>query len=68
MASIVDFARALAARNVEILSTGGTAGYREEGLSVVEVSDHTGFPEMMDGRAKTLPKIRRQAGSARHRR
>ena len=56
---IVDFARALAARNVEILSTGGTCRLlREEGLSVVEVSDHTGFPEMMDGRLKTLhPKI-----------
>ena len=56
---IVDFARALAARNVEILSTGGTCRLlREEGLSVVEVSDHTGFPEMMDGRVKTLhPKI-----------
>ena len=52
---IVDFARALAARNVEILSTGGTCRLlREEGLSVVEVSDHTGFPEMMDGRVKTL--------------
>ena len=52
--SIVDFARALAARNVEILSTAAPAGYSREGLSVVEVSDYTGFPEMMDGRVKTL--------------
>ena len=56
---IVDFARALDRHGVEILSTGGT--YRllkENGLPVVEVSEHTGFPEMMDGRVKTLhPKI-----------
>ena len=56
---IVDFARALAEQGVELLSTGGTCRLlREEGLSVIEVSDHTGFPEMMDGRVKTLhPKI-----------
>ncbi len=56
---IVDFARALAARGVEILSTGGTARLlTEAGIGVVEVSDYTGFPEMMDGRVKTLhPKI-----------
>ncbi len=56
---IVDFARFLASRGVEILSTGGTAALLEkEGLSVKEVSSHTGFPEMMDGRIKTLhPKI-----------
>ena len=56
---IVDFARALADHGVELLSTGGTCRLlREEGLSVTEVSDHTGFPEMMDGRVKTLhPKI-----------
>jgi phosphoribosylaminoimidazolecarboxamide formyltransferase/IMP cyclohydrolase len=56
---IVDFAKALAARGVELLSTGGTARLlAEAGLAVIEVSDHTGFPEMMDGRVKTLhPKV-----------
>ena len=56
---IVDFARALADHGVEVLSTGGTCRLlREAGLRVTEVSDHTGFPEMMDGRVKTLhPKI-----------
>jgi phosphoribosylaminoimidazolecarboxamide formyltransferase/IMP cyclohydrolase len=56
---IVDFARVLAARGVELLSTGGTARLlAEAGLAVTEVSDHTGFPEMMDGRVKTLhPKV-----------
>jgi len=56
---IVEFAQALAAHQVEILSTGGT--YRllkEAGIAVVEVAEYTGFPEMMDGRVKTLhPKI-----------
>ncbi|UXU75827.1 MULTISPECIES: bifunctional phosphoribosylaminoimidazolecarboxamide formyltransferase/IMP cyclohydrolase [unclassified Paracoccus (in: a-proteobacteria)] len=52
---LVDFARALAARGVEILSTGGTArSLREAGLSVIDVAEVTGFPEMMDGRVKTL--------------
>lgn len=56
---IVDFARELASLKVEILSTGGTARFlRESGIAVVEVSDYTGFPEMMDGRVKTLhPRI-----------
>ncbi len=56
---LVDFARALAARGVEILSTGGTARLlAEQGIPVTEVSDFTGFPEMMDGRVKTLhPRI-----------
>lgn len=56
---LIDFARALAARNVEILSTGGTArAMREAGVEVIDVSDFTGFPEMMDGRVKTLhPKV-----------
>ena len=56
---IVEFAKALAAGGIEILSTGGTCRLlRDEGVTVVEVSDHTGFPEMMDGRVKTLhPKI-----------
>ena len=56
---IVEFAQALAHHGVEILSTGGTCRLlRDEGIDVIEVSDHTGFPEMMDGRVKTLhPKI-----------
>ena len=58
-AGIVEFARALHALGIEILSTGGTADrLREAGVPVVEVSSHTGFPEMMDGRVKTLhPRI-----------
>jgi phosphoribosylaminoimidazolecarboxamide formyltransferase/IMP cyclohydrolase len=52
---LVELARALAARNVELLSTGGTAkAIRDAGLPVKDVSDVTGFPEMMDGRVKTL--------------
>ena len=52
---LLDLARALAARGVELLSTGGTAkALREAGLEVRDVSDATGFPEMMDGRVKTL--------------
>jgi phosphoribosylaminoimidazolecarboxamide formyltransferase/IMP cyclohydrolase len=52
---LVDLARSLAARNVELLSTGGTAkAIRDAGLPVRDVSDVTGFPEMMDGRVKTL--------------
>jgi len=56
---VVDFAKELSAMGVEILSTGGTAkALRDTGVSVVEVSDYTGFPEMLDGRLKTLhPKI-----------
>ncbi|MFC0711940.1 bifunctional phosphoribosylaminoimidazolecarboxamide formyltransferase/IMP cyclohydrolase [Azorhizophilus paspali] len=56
---VVDFARELAALGVEILSTGGTFKLlREHGVDAVEVADYTGFPEMMDGRVKTLhPKI-----------
>ena len=56
---LVPFAQALAQRGVVLLSTGGTAkALREAGLAVQDVSDHTGFPEMMDGRVKTLhPKI-----------
>ncbi|MBK5964614.1 bifunctional phosphoribosylaminoimidazolecarboxamide formyltransferase/IMP cyclohydrolase [Thiocystis minor] len=56
---LVDFARALAARGVEILSTGGTSRLLiEQAIPVIEVSDYTGFPEMMDGRVKTLhPRI-----------
>ncbi|MDG4595266.1 MAG: bifunctional phosphoribosylaminoimidazolecarboxamide formyltransferase/IMP cyclohydrolase [Candidatus Contendobacter sp.] len=56
---IVDFAHALIERGVEILSTGGTAKLlASNGIAAVEVADYTGFPEMMDGRLKTLhPKI-----------
>ncbi len=56
---LVEFARALIERGVEILSTGGTAKLlASNGVPVIEVADYTGFPEMMDGRLKTLhPKI-----------
>ncbi|MTJ82238.1 MAG: bifunctional phosphoribosylaminoimidazolecarboxamide formyltransferase/IMP cyclohydrolase [Telmatospirillum sp.] len=56
---LVEFARFLADRKVELLSTGGSAkALRDAGLPVIEVSDHTGFPEMLDGRVKTLhPKV-----------
>ncbi len=54
-AGLVDLGRALAARGVELVSTGGTAkALRDAGLAVRDVSDLTGFPEMMDGRVKTL--------------
>jgi phosphoribosylaminoimidazolecarboxamide formyltransferase/IMP cyclohydrolase len=52
---LVPFGRFLAERNIEILSTGGTAKtLSEAGIAVIEVSAHTGFPEMLDGRVKTL--------------
>jgi len=52
---LVPFGQALAARGVEILSTGGSAQQlRDAGVPVTEVGDHTGFPEIMDGRVKTL--------------
>ena len=56
---IADFARALEKLGIDIISTGGTAKtLRESGVQVTDVSDVTGFPEMMDGRVKTLhPKI-----------
>ncbi|HKZ56228.1 MAG TPA: hypothetical protein VJ024_00835 [Thermodesulfovibrionales bacterium] len=56
---IAEFAKALGSLGIEILSTGGTAkALREAGISVTEVSEYTGFPEMLDGRVKTLhPKI-----------
>jgi phosphoribosylaminoimidazolecarboxamide formyltransferase/IMP cyclohydrolase len=56
---LVPFAQTLAAANVELLSTGGTAkALRDAGLAVKDISEHTGFPEMMDGRVKTLhPKV-----------
>src|SRR6185436_14074914 len=56
---IVDFARALAARGVRLLSTGGTAkALADAGLAVTDVGSYTGFPEMLDGRVKTMhPKV-----------
>lgn len=56
---LIEFAKELAAHGVEILSTGGTArAIKEAGVDVKDVSDHTGFPEIMDGRVKTLhPKV-----------
>ena len=52
---LIELGQALAARGVELISTGGTAGaLREAGLEVRDVSELTGFPEMMDGRVKTL--------------
>src|SRR6201982_3325816 len=56
---LIDFARALARHGVELVSTGGTAkAIADAGLKVKDVSELTGFPEMMDGRVKTLhPKV-----------
>ncbi|QZA77135.1 bifunctional phosphoribosylaminoimidazolecarboxamide formyltransferase/IMP cyclohydrolase [Deefgea tanakiae] len=56
---VLEFAKALHQQGVEILSTGGTAKlFADHGLPVIEVADYTGFPEMLDGRVKTLhPKI-----------
>ena len=58
-AGVVAFSRALHDRGVELVSTGGTAKLlRESGLPVTEVAELTGFPEMLDGRVKTLhPKV-----------
>src|SRR4051794_32358834 len=53
---LVDFARKLSAVGIELVSTGGTAKLlRDSGISVKDISDLTGFPEMLDGRVKTLP-------------
>ena len=56
---LIDFARSLSGAGVELLSTGGTArALREAGLDVTDVAEYTGFPEMLDGRVKTLhPKV-----------
>src|SRR5215468_1770229 len=56
---LIDFARALAKHNIELVSTGGTArAIADAGMKVRDVSELTGFPEMMDGRVKTLhPKV-----------
>src|ERR1700678_509514 len=58
-AGLVDFARVLASFGVDLVSTGGTArAMRDAGLDVRDISDLTGFPEMLDGRVKTLhPKV-----------
>src|SRR3569832_2677281 len=56
---VLEFASALSAMGVQLLSTGGTAKLlADNGLKVTEVADYTGFPEMLDGRVKTLhPKV-----------
>src|SRR5881394_505851 len=56
---LVPFAQTLAKAGVELISTGGTAkALRDAGLKVKDISEHTGFPEMLDGRVKTLhPKV-----------
>ena len=56
---LLDFARGLAELGVELLSTGGTARHlSDNGITVRDVSDYTGFPELFDGRVKTLhPKV-----------
>ena len=56
---LVEFAKFLSGKGVELISTGGTAkSLREAGVQVIELGDYTGFPEMMDGRVKTLhPKV-----------
>ena len=56
---LVDFARTLAGYGIELVSTGGTAkALKNAGLKVIDVAELTGFPEMMDGRVKTLhPKV-----------
>ena len=56
---LIEFARGLASHGVELVSTGGTAkAIKDAGLTVMDVSELTGFPEMMDGRVKTLhPKV-----------
>jgi phosphoribosylaminoimidazolecarboxamide formyltransferase / IMP cyclohydrolase len=56
---LVDFAKALAGHGVELVSTGGTSkALRDAGLTVKDISELTGFPEMLDGRVKTLhPKV-----------
>src|SRR5215471_17581571 len=58
-AGLAVFARQLATAGIDLISTGGTArALREAGLTVTDLSDYTGFPEMLDGRVKTLhPKI-----------
>jgi phosphoribosylaminoimidazolecarboxamide formyltransferase/IMP cyclohydrolase len=58
-AGVVEFGKSLSKFGVQILSTGGTAKVlREGGLSVTDISEYTGFPEMLDGRVKTLhPKV-----------
>ena len=63
---LVDFARVLAGFGVELISTGGTARtLRDAGLNVKDISDLTGFPEMLDGRVKTLhPRVHGGRGRA----
>ncbi|MCK4846434.1 MAG: bifunctional phosphoribosylaminoimidazolecarboxamide formyltransferase/IMP cyclohydrolase, partial [Deltaproteobacteria bacterium] len=58
-AGVVEFSKALSEMGVEVISTGGTAKLlKESGVPVTPISSYTGFPEMLDGRVKTLhPKI-----------
>ena len=58
-AGLIDFSKGLSGKGIELISTGGTAkALRQEGFAVTDVSDMTGFPEIMDGRVKTLhPKV-----------
>ena len=66
---LIDFARALASAGVELVSTGGTAkAIAEAGLAVRDVSELTGFPEIMDGRVKTLHPVRARRAAWRARR
>ena len=64
---IVEFAKSLSELGVSLLSTGGTAKLlADAGLPVTEVADYTGFPEMLDGRVKTLhPKVHGRSRRAR---
>src|SRR6266581_4796408 len=57
--NLVPFAQVLTVAGIELISTGGTAkALRDAGLAVKDISEHTGFPEMLDGRVKTLhPKV-----------
>src|SRR5262245_15112267 len=66
---LIDLARNLAAQGIQLISTGGTARtLTEGGLTVTNVSEVTGFPEMMDGRVKTLhPKVHGGILARRHR-
>src|SRR5437763_7714533 len=58
-AALIPLAKTLSAAGIELISTGGTArALREAGLTVTDLSSYTGFPEMLDGRVKTLhPKV-----------
>jgi len=66
---LVPFAQILAAAGVELISTGGTAKtLREAGLAVKDISEHTGFPEMLDGRVKTTKRTKVRSNNTASRR